>query len=199
MWTRKAIKMIFSFALLFFGAVCQTLSCIQEENVHSNFFLSKPSSKVVGHVIRTTFAHSFLTCAQFCSREPRCVSLNYKDNLDMEGKSVCELNSERAITSALVHDNSFSYAAMECVSFKCFSCFYLPFSFKMTFSIGFFVSFFSLIMTLTKLKLSFHYLIPNQKLLSVSNFYQALSFYYLQFILCLTKQYLRNTGTAEQL
>ena len=89
MWTRKAIKMIFSIALLFFGAVCQTLSCIREENVHSIFFLSKPSSKLVGHVIRTTFAHSFLTCAQFCSREPRRNSLNYKDNLDMEAKSVC--------------------------------------------------------------------------------------------------------------
>ena len=99
------------------------------KNVHSNYFLSKPSFRLAGHVIRTTFAHSFLTCAQFCSREPRCISLNYKDNLDTGGKSVCELNSERAITSALVHDENYSYATEECVSFKCFSYFKFIFLF----------------------------------------------------------------------
>ena len=114
------MKMIFSFAVLFFS-VCQTLSCMQEENAHSNYFLSNPSFRLVGHVFRKTFAHNFLMCAQFCSREPRCVSLNYKDNLDMEGKNVCELNSEGAITSALVYDDSFNYVAKECVSFNCFS------------------------------------------------------------------------------
>ena len=113
-------KMIFRFTVLFVG-VCQALTCIQQENAHSNYFLSKPSFRHAGHIIKTTFAHSFLICAQFCSREPRCVSLNYKDNPDMKAKNVCELNSERAITSALVHDDSFSYAAKECVSFNCFS------------------------------------------------------------------------------
>ena len=114
------------FAVLFVG-VCQTLSCIQEENAHSNYFLSRPSYRLAGHVIRTTVAHSFLRCAQFCSREPRCVSINYNDNLNIERKSVCELNSERASTSALVHDDRFSYATKECVSFKCSRSFILKY------------------------------------------------------------------------
>ena len=130
--------MILRFTVFFFS-VCQALNCIQEKNVHSNYFLSKPSSRLAGHLIRTTFAHSFLTCAQFCSREPRCVSSNYKDNLDTGGKTVCELNSERAITSALVHDESYSYATKECVSFKYFPYFKFIFLsiYFFYFSIGF--------------------------------------------------------------
>ena len=90
--------------------VCLAIGCIQEEYFHSSYFQIRPSFRLTGHLIRKTFAHSFLMCVHYCMREPRCVSINYKNNLRAKGE--CELNSEDAIT--LVHDDGSNYATTEC-------------------------------------------------------------------------------------
>ena len=109
------------FGILLF-CVCQALGCIREDYAHSSYFYIKQGFRLVGHLIRTTFADGLLACVQFCLREQLCASLNYQDNF--EGEGVCELNSENATTSALIHDESCNYVTMECVvSLKFFSFF----------------------------------------------------------------------------